>query len=565
MKFNILISLFLLLFTCQAIAQSISIGNAFNRYETQVSKNVGEFYSISPVNIPFKNNHSEIVYDSCIVGETVFLGLELTNEGRKKRSFSIDARLDRGEEVVLYSSAVVQEWYSAKNKNIETYNLYEDLLYPINSKCNSTSINVPPGESVKIYAEFKSNHSGKRRLCLNLQWKTIKKKWHYSFDALDIERPKQLNSILFNANNTQSGRQFVKLGREHGMTHLQVNYFPKVYFDLKGNPVGGIDSKHPYSKGFRDTAYPWIKSGGKIILLWEPRHGKLLETSNGTFLKPFTTEWVNGYIALLNLTHKEILRVYPKNKFKLTLYLSDEFSKGGKFNRNLISYVELAKSIKQNLPFIDLHVSYGFKTSREEASKLEQVVDHISLHHTSPKTTSQQKIHSVVKQKTIADRTISRKSHWVYQIGRGKLSSPKVHIEYPLQAVANGASGFSWYAFVNSSGSAYLPADGTSLDYSLIYLKDKTNPLYKEISKNCEIGLLSSLRLKALREGLFLGSLLQDIIENKNKLTQAQSNRFHSLLFKLTQNGSGEVEIDHNQLANYSSEIRRLYSTLYSS
>lgn len=501
--------------------------------------------------------------------EEQLINFKVKNKKNKKNKIEISTNLFSKNNSILFRQIPLYNWYSS-NLNINDLEFYGDPLAEIPLLNNKFIVELEPKE--EAYFILKFNSIDKLPEKLNIQVKTCNWKRESKRITIPIEMlnkqliEEEFPSILFNGVNATSSLQLYNTAEYIGIKYLQVNYIPRIIFDDRGNPINGIDHGHVNSKGFRDTAGPWLANGGKILLFWQPRYSILAPTYNGGYLKPFTNEWNRAFKNILIEISKYAKSIYPKfNNNQVTIYIVDEMSSKLK-NKNYTHYSKLINYLKKEASQVKILATLGYYSGIEDLEILKNT--DILVPHFKMKKEIKVK-NKIFKPKETLDKVIEMKDKekWAYLVGRGKTEDLSSFYLSPLQAVIQGFVGFSWYAFIQHVGSTWIDNDSGFLDYSLYYAHEKDNPIYlKYFTENNKDYLVLSMRLMAAKDGLTNAKILSYILENKNKLNFRNTKQLNEIINTIKSvNIDDNVEqkkINHISLQDIRNNIRRIYSEL---
>lgn len=527
--------------------------------------NAGEFrIAFSPKNEPVVSEG----YTS-LTGEYRQLIFDLVNEAKTDKFVDVQAVLPEGWSHKIYRQTLLNDWYSA-NPRKEDIVFFGDAIMPI----TGNRLKLKANETVRLVLDLVAGDAGSHEVGISVNLGGSSRVHTSRMEVMPVGAPSfEFPSILFNSGNYQSGKSFVAMGKRAGMTHLQVNYIPEVIFDKEGAVVSGINSAAAGSTGFRNTALPWMKSGGSICLFWQPRYEKLAPLEDGTFLIPFTSEWERAFTSLLRLVLEDIERRCPEcSKDGVVLYLADEFSAATKKNNNQSDYLSLIMNIKREVPEIPVLVTFGFYTSPEEVRSFSRVVDVNALHFSLPEKI-ERKNRSFEPIELLTDRfskSTKNATNWAYQIGKGKTSDIREFFIYPMQAALRGEQGFSWWAFADHQGSCWIANDGHLPDYSLVYTADAGNPVFEMWQTDVPDQYIPSMRLFATRSGLDDARILSRLLSQEQALTpslQLEFQRIKKILSRATageQSSSPEIQISLGEIGSLRDDLRRLYAAAQS-
>ena len=500
----------------------------------------------------------------CLLGEPGQLIFDVVAPDGAEGELTLDAVLPAGWPYKIYRQALLNDWYSA-NVNKAGVTFFGDALMHL----PGGRLKLSSNESARIVIDYTATSPGRFSCGLGLRGGGKKTTFLSNVDVLERGLPDiSFPSVLFNSNNYQSGKEFVNNGLRAGMTHLQVNYVPQVYFDSEGRPVSGIDSRSSTSTGFRNTALPWLKTGNKICLFWQPRYDKLAPLKAGGYLKAFTPEWERAFVSLLKLLREDIRKRCPESKTDaVVLYAADEFSADIKKDNNQADYLRFIRKIKAEIPDFPIFVTFGFYTSGKEAQIFTQAADITALHFMMPERLTRNKIaFNPRRLKTLRDQVrTTNKENWAYQIGKGKTTDVRDFIVYPMAAAFQGNTGFSWWAFLAHQGSGWIANDGTFPDYSMVYNAEGDNPVFRAWNTGTKDRYFPSMRLFAHRMGLDDARIIRWLMINEPNLSVdaiSELRRIEFIVTKIAADREEKVEdampgLDEiNQLRN---DLRRLY------
>lgn len=542
-KILILISIIWLLFSCSSKIihyPSINKVDAFERSSTfsipsDRNKELLEYNAalFQPVivNVPSLDELPVVA----MLGEKIFLSIDLENKHSLKKDFTISLENSNFSNFKCFRILPLSNWYTEGNKSSDTLEYIPDALFSLNKTAvSSYSFDILGLEKVQLFLEMEGSEIGKDKIIIKLKSNGDSKGKEMEFPVNVIEDKNQkpkFNSIIFNQNNQQSGSDLVNTWADVGFTHLQVNYIPTIYFKEDGSPTGSVVNKTSNSTGFRNTAYPWVKKGGSILLFWESRYDKVAPLGNGEYLKPFTRHWYKAYKFLIEEQYR-LLKLYEPTltKDQIVIYLADEFRavdvSGKTFKVNQLS--EFSKFLERELSEFKTLVTYGYKSNEKSVELLSGIdiqVPHINL-------PQQAQLGDKLINPTKVYKAINNESKWMYSVEQGKHSSLERFRFLPMISVLHKYEGFSWYAFIDHSGSTWSAADGNRLDYSFFYHNDPSNAIYKYWNSRLKTDeyLSSSLRLKAIEKGLTNARILKFLINNKGCLSKEQQDKLNSIL-----------------------------------
>lgn len=510
--------------TTTIVTVSSNRGDLYNSY------NNGEFHP--KIEVLESSNFLPTV---SVIGEKLFFSVVLEGSVEKNEQLTVALTNTNFSKFKCYRVLPVSDWYSEANKNKTSLEFIPDALFALKSFSNNHfSFDVESGEKVQLFMEMEGLSTGKHRV--DIKFSSLKNNGVYNLSfpvevVKDNSSDFKINSIIFNNINLQSGQYVVDTWKEVGFTHLQINYVPTIYFNSDGDPQGSIISNSSSSTGFRNTAYPWLKNGGSILLFWESNYDKVAPLKNGEYLKPFTTPWYKAYKFILEEQFRLLKELYPRiSKDNIIIYVADELKsvdvENKKFTVNQLR--EFSVFLENELPEFKTLVTYGYRSDIASVNLLSGIdikVPHINL----PESTL------LLKKKinpTGIYAELKNQNKWMYSVERGRLSSLESFRFNPMIAVAHGYEGYSWYAFVDHGGSTWYATDLNRLDYSMYYHAESNNPIYSFWSSRMGTNeyITSSLRLKAIERGLLNASILQNILSERDYLSKNQLLRLDEII-----------------------------------
>lgn len=475
--------------------------------------------------IPIQDNYSGEVLVAGL-GESIFLSLLISNDNMNNLDYSLSIDDDRIIQFKAFRVLPVSNWYLEGNLNRSEMEYVPDALFALPEVTSRKfNFNIKPKECIQLFVELSSYSSFTGNISLKLVELNTKLtnivQYPVKFLDYDLKSLETFPSIIFNYVNLSSNEAPVKSWLQTGLTDLQINYIPTMYFDNYGNPTSNIELGTSSSTGFRNTAYPWIEKGGRVTLFWDSRYDKVAPIRGGGYLKPFTAPWKRAYKHLLNKLYKELQIKFPKiQDDQLRIYLADELSS---FNRSDKSYttdelIDFSKFLEFEFPQFKTMVTYGYLSDASSVNMLEGIdikIPHVNLpfkKNFESKIINPQSVYLSLKNKKI--------EKWFYSVERGKTSDLYRFRFFPMLSVVMGYESYSWYAFADHSGSTWLAADGNRLDYSLYYHAEPKNKVYNYWKSRIGTSdyMTSSLRMKAIERGLVNARLLKTIIRNKENL-----------------------------------------------
>ncbi len=472
--------------------------------------------------------------------------------------------------IVVYRLLPVSDWYSEGN-NRPYMEFYPDALFRINPLLLENGLKLNPKERIQLFIETELKGTGVQDV--DVQFKTNQDQLintRITVNKLKVATPSSsFNSIIFNQINLQSGSGVLDTWQETGFTHLQVNYIPTVIFDKYGNPTTNeINHKTSNSTGFRNTAYPWIRKGGTVLLFWEPRYQKLALTASGNYLKPFTTEWLNAFKNLIHIIRQDLIKKYSSTTHdQIVLYLADEVTRLRKKDE-LNGYKKLSTFIEREIPNLKILLTFGYYSDKSIVDSFEGIdiyVPHILM----PDKREIKGVY-ISPQSVFQSAKIFNNEKWMYSIEAGKKAPLYKFRALPVIAAAQGYKGYSWYSFADHAGSTWYAADGKRLDYSLYYHREPKNPIYNYWSDRLvtQDYLTRTLRLKAIKKGLVDAKIVRWLIESKHHFKKEDVSIINNLLKKLQNidiESRSESSLNESSVYNMpvsSEKLRLLYSRL---
>lgn len=522
------------------------------------------------VNTSFDNKLSQV----SVVGEKIFLSINFDNNQNTNRNFTISLKNSNFKNFKSYRIIPLSNWYTEANKNRDTLEYIPDALFLLKKKSlNSYTFDLLSNEKAQLFLEIEGLDVGNQDVNILIKSKDDSKGQELLFPVIILENKTQsnrFNSIVFNNTNQQSGVKLVETWKDTGFTHLQVNYVPTVYFTTNGDPIGSVVPNTSNSTGFRNTAYPWVKKGGSILLFWESRYDIIAPLENGDYIKPFTRSWYKAYKFLIEEQYR-LMQLYDSSikKDQVVIYVVDEFKSANMKDKifTVDQLAEFSKFLEKELPEFKTLVTYGYRSDERSVTLLTGIdiqVPHINLPRNAKLDEKK------IKPTTVYKSLNKDKSKWMYSVEKGKLSSLERFRYLPMISVSNGYEGFSWYAFVDHTGSTWNAVDGNTLDYSLFYHRESSNLIYKYWSTRLGTTeyLSPSLRLKAIERGLMNAKILQSLIDKKEYLPldkQDQLTLILKILSKFDIQGFNNIQFDQvmkEKCLDIEVDLRRLQSEL---
>ncbi len=506
-----------------------------------------------------------------LLGESRTVVFDISNEENKENTtYTIETNLPRNWNQQIYRQALLNEWYST-NKNVDNVKFIGDPLLKINPSDDKIKINLRPNETARLVLDFTVHDSIVNEIEIKVKSKKTKKTKKIRLTVLNINKPEtEFSSIIFNSHNIQSNGEFIDICNDAGFTHLQANYIPTVYFDKKGNPIGDINLATTNSTGYRNTVFPWVKNGGKILIFWQPRYQTLAPTKDGNYLTPFTDSWLNAFSNLLKIVSTDL-----KTRFKsfdsndMVVYIADEFSTTAKKN-NRADYIKLLNHLKKKNPNTKTFLTYGFYSNKTDVNLLGKAADISCPHFLMPKKVvrNKKKYNPSSLKDAMKSLRLKKSQNWTYHVAKGKSSDIREFLYLPSIAVIKDYSSFSWWGFLSHSGSTWTADDLNQIDYSFVYLKEEKNAIYNQWKTNDNSRFITSMRIKAIRLGILNAKILQTLIENKNKLSQKNQTKLNKLIKVLAEesytynNSLLEFNLTLNEFNNIVTDLRLLLFSL---
>lgn len=519
--------------------------------------------------LPNVVEHFKKLQDTLVIlrEEQISFSYDIINNSESKVVITLDVSSPKS---TTYRVLPISDWYSEGNPNKKFMEFYPDALFRINNDLLQHGLAIEPKEHARIRIGINDLAIGSQKVELTFTLNKQIHKEYVNINVLDVLSPtNEFNNIVFNQINQQSNNELVSIWKETGFTHLQVNYIPTVTFDKKGNPLQKkIDHSTSNSAGFRNTAYPWIREGGTILLFWEPRYDKLAPLESGSYLKPFSPEWLNAFRNLIHIIHQDLTQNYPNSSNdQLILYLADEVSRFRETEEKN-GYIQLSKFLEREIPNLKTLLTYGHYTDKSVVDSFEGIDYHVP-HIRMPSVRSRNGI-NVLPQTVFKSNKLEKSKKWMYSIERGKRAPLYKFYALPAITAAQGYTGFSWYSFADHSGSTWDATDGNRLDYSLYYYKELKNPIYRYWSKRLKTEdlVVNSLRLEAIKKGISDAKIIRWLMESKSRFIGNDRLIVDGLLLDL-QNIDIELNSDNllNKSINYytpvsSRNLRLLYARL---
>ncbi|MEP1854632.1 hypothetical protein, partial [Nonlabens ulvanivorans] len=468
-------------------------------------------------------------------GEKIYYSVLLEAASNSNERLTVSLENTSFSNFKCYRVLPVSDWYSEANKHKVSLEFIPDALFALKRLTdNRFSFDIEQGEKVQLFMEMEGISAGKHNVDIKLSSLKNNGVYNLSFPVevvKDNSSDFKTNSIIFNNINLQSGKYVVDTWKEVGFTHLQVNYIPTVYFNSNGDPQSSIISNSSNSTGFRNTAYPWLKDGGSILLFWESNYDKVALLKDGGYLKPFTAPWYKAYKFILEEQFRLLKELYPHvSKDNIIVYVADELKsvdiENKKFTVNQLR--DFSVFLEDELSEFKTLVTYGYQSDVASVDLLTGIdikVPHVNL-----------PVSNILLNKTIKPTDIYKElnieNKWMYSVERGRFSSLESFRFNPMIAVAHGYKGYSWYAFTDHAGSTWYATDLNRLDYSMFYHSEPNNPIYSYWSSRMGTNeyLTSSLRLKSIEKGLLNASILENILSKKDSLSKNQRYRLDEIL-----------------------------------
>lgn len=522
---------------------------------------------------------SDINETVALRGENKIISFDVKNLGNKvlsKLMLSVD--LPQSFQSKIFKQGAINDWYSNQNASFSQLNFYGDPLFSLEESGNSFILkNIKAGEKVRLVLEFNSSREFDGKMNIIANSGNVSKKAPISLKVYNKSVPSiEFSSIAYNANNFSTSSGVVNLMKETGFTHLQVNPVPSVLFKKDGSLLSqSIDQTTSSSKSFRDVAYNWIKNGGKVTLFWQPSYSKIAPTNDGSYLKPFTKEWINSFVNLLGQLKKELHNTTGSFRDEqLVVYLADEVSKQGleKLGYSVKDLINLNNAIKKIHPNIKTLVTFGIYSNESDFNALATTVDIPVIHAVMPSHVSSRGIQyspiAVKKAFNVLKAQRNLKNAWQYNVESGLTADLRDFRFLPSVSAAGGCSGFSWWAFSSHRGSTWAINKNNGLNYSFYYTKEVDNKIYQSVTEGLpsQLGLISSMRLKAARAGLIDAKVILAIAQQKNKLKSSDLSKFNAIIEKMkSYNTIAKDNLSLPQLSDIEKDantLRTIYVTL---
>ncbi|WP_299764740.1 hypothetical protein [uncultured Dokdonia sp.] len=487
--------------------------------------NKGEY--TAPIN-SIKEDVSHV--ETVLLGERLVLSITIKAEPNKNGVYKIQLNDNRFSYFKVFRIIPISNWYVEGNAYKKELEYIPDALYALPQKSsNSFVFNKEPNEAVQLFIELEAAEPLDDMVAFSIYDILDKSSKDILFPVRVLKTKKDalntLPSVIFNYVNLSSNDMPVETWIQTGLSDLQVNYVPTIYFDKQGNALTSIDLTTASSTGFRNTAYPWIKKGGNILLFWDNRYDKIAPLKTGGYIKPFTIPWKKAYKHLVLKTFEDLKNKFPStNPDQISIYLADELAGFERSDKKytLAQLQDLAVFIENELPDFKTLITYGYLSDSKSVKMLSGIDIHMP--HIQLPELKKYKAFEVEPQSVYKSLKNKSGEKWMYSVETGKSSPLYKFRYYPMIAVAYQYEGYSWYAFADHAGSTWDATDGNRLDYSLYYHAEPKNSIYSYWNKRIGTSdyLTSSLRLKAIERGLISARILKTLISQELLLSKKQ-------------------------------------------
>lgn len=556
-----------------AVATQIVKVSIQDKLELLDSFNAGTYSPLLESKIDSTSNKSRLSKSGqpilSLIGERQMQIFDVQNVTNSDLEYTIDLTSELVSDQILYKQVLLNDWYSS-NPNAPDVIFIGDALLKLPIKNGKAKVIIKSKETVRLVYDFLCNEEVNSNISIIVTQGLSKSKATFELNVLPVQKPnRDFSSIIFNGINLRSNSDFNTITADAQLTHFQANYIPTVIFDTQGNPLTDIDHTTANSLGYRETVYPWIKRKGKIIFLWQARYKTLAPIGNGKYLEPYSSAWTNAFSNLLKLVVKDLKSNFPNLDVNdILLYTADEVSTTIK-NDNINRLKSLICQLKNRNPEIRQIVTYGFFSSSQSVNELSECLDISCPHFVMPKSISKDGIDYYPRKvvETVSSLERGQNSKWAYQVTRGKTTDIREFLVLPVAAATRDFTGFSWYAFASHRGSTWIANDKNGLDYSMVYLKEKSNPIYNRVKGDDSSIYITSMRLKAARQGIYNSKLVLDIQDNISKLDPYHKDLFLKTIKKVSKGyhfvkSPINFSISLEELGEIDNSLRLVYSSL---
>lgn len=527
-------------------------------------------------NIPlFKgsgNRAEPAVSLKAVVNDLQFFSLDIADNSKGNSQYVVSTNIPASWSLEVRRQALLSDWYSSYH-GVAGITYWGDAMPQLKQEGNNWTIPVKKGETVRLNFGFKvlnalnmpvqvviQNRATGERILKNIPLTVYNKK----MPAVDF------SSIVFNSDNTVSYPLLINTCTRYGFTHMQVNYIPEYLYDANGNIVGTLNLNSTQTLGFMQTAIPWVQQGLPVLFFWQPHFA----TKNG-FIQSGEA-WQRAYVNTVQQAVNMLKQQYPSfRNDQVILYVYDEIGSSSyatapsqpvKDARSCLAY------LKKNLPQFKRLVTFGYNSFPADIDMIKPETDILVPHFIMPEkleaTYAPASYSPAANFKQQFTSKTTRQAYWAYMVEPGKSADIRDFRMLPMLAALNGYSGFSWYAFCNSSGWSWVGHDGDMMDYGLYYRQEVGVPLYDYWTKgiNQSEAVIPSIRSMAAGAGIQDAKILRYLTENKARLSAqaaATLKSITSLLQSVNDTRLNQPDRAHylnmTQIETISRQLREVY------
>lgn len=544
---------------------------------------------LEPVHLPTENPVTTY-HLVTLPGEYQAIGLDLTNCDNKDLSANISITgIDTKKfDCKVRQQVFLETWYEREK------NRFADALPLLSPKGNSWKMEIPTGETAKLYIGLhvpRDIKSGTIDAVVNVKFSTgqkLKLPVKLQVVAKPVPGKKRFGYLACIYPGSNAAGKYPELTAidlaEHGATMMEMPGMPKVKFTPQGE-IATIDFSNIMTQV---RAYaPHLN----ISIYWEGRWEKSFRLVDGTIIEPYTKQWFNAYRNLL----KAYLDHMQKEGLGLehfSIWADDEpwskdieSSPDENMHKKTIPVFKFAKEVEPKLMTVLTITDYAFPADTEVLLPYVDVALPLWPYRTMtlktqppgyiPRQVYYKKILPMLKKW----REETGGQIWNYHIATGKNDDVLVaNRAHAVLSVGDDLTGAGLWAYNVNRGKTWDDTDGGLLDYSMIYDGTEDHPLNHKVNLTGE-KIVPSIRWEALRAGIQDAEIMLYLKEVVDKQSWPMKNKIWTLLDEGTamavdiagvqKNAFSEADFrDYDGLVtpesifDYSQRLRLLYDQL---